>query len=155
MKERRDKGLCYNCDEKWNPAHKCKSPKLFLMHGCDFFSEAKLEEVLYEDSLDGGEPTVDPIVTEAADPKISLHAIVGSVSPNTMRLEGTLQNQRVVILLDSGSTYNFLDPAALRQAHLPIDVGVTLKVRVAYGATVESEGLCQSVSSRSRAIPLP
>jgi hypothetical protein len=114
-----------------------------------------LEEVLYEDSLDGGEPTVDPIVIEAADPEISLHAIVGSVSPNTMLLVGTLRNQRVVILLDSGCTHNFLDPAALRRAHLPIDVGVALKVHVAYGATIESEGLCQSVSSHSRAIPLP
>ncbi len=28
MKERCDKSLCYNCDEKWNPAHKCKPPKL-------------------------------------------------------------------------------------------------------------------------------
>jgi hypothetical protein len=146
MKERRDKGLCYNCDEKWNPAHKCKPPKLFLMHGCDSFSEEKLEEVFYEDSLDWGDHTVDPIVTEAADPEISLHAIVGSVSPNTMRLVGSLRNQRVVILLDSGSTHNFLDPTVLRRAPLSVAVGVTLKVRVANGATVESEGLCQSVS---------
>jgi len=135
MKERRDKGLCYNCDEKWNPAQKC-----------DSFSEETLEEVFYEDSLDGGEPTVDPIVIEASDLEISFHAIVGSVSPNTMWLVGTLRNQRVVILLDFGSTHNFLDPAVLRRAHLPVDVGVTLKVRVANGATVASEGLCHSVS---------
>jgi hypothetical protein len=56
MTKRRDKGLCYNFDEKWNPAHKCKSLKLFLMHGCDVFSEEKLDEVFCDDSMDGGDP---------------------------------------------------------------------------------------------------
>jgi hypothetical protein len=146
MKEHRDKGLCYNCDDKWNPTHKCKSPKLYLMHGCDSFSEEKLGEVSYEDSVDGEDSPVAPIVTEVSDPEISLHAIAGSVSPTTMRLVGLLRNQRVVILLDSGSTRNFLDPALLQVVPLPVDVGVTLNVRIVNGATVVSEGVCQFVS---------
>ncbi|KAL6320901.1 hypothetical protein AAG906_010710 [Vitis piasezkii] len=32
MKERRDKGLCFNCDEKFALRHRCK--KLFLIEGC-------------------------------------------------------------------------------------------------------------------------
>ena len=35
MDERRKKGLCYNCDEKWGPGHKCKNVKLFLLEGID------------------------------------------------------------------------------------------------------------------------
>jgi hypothetical protein len=35
MKERREKGLCYNCDEKFRPGHKCKSLTLFLIDGND------------------------------------------------------------------------------------------------------------------------
>jgi len=31
MEERRKKGLCYNCDSKWNPGHRCVAPKLFLL----------------------------------------------------------------------------------------------------------------------------
>lgn len=31
MKERRDKRLCYNCDDKWAPGHKCRVAKLFIM----------------------------------------------------------------------------------------------------------------------------
>lgn len=34
MKVRRDKGLCYNCDEKFAPGHLYKVHKLFLMDGC-------------------------------------------------------------------------------------------------------------------------
>ena len=35
MDDRRKKGLCYNCDEKWGPGHKCKNVKLFLLEGID------------------------------------------------------------------------------------------------------------------------
>ena len=35
MDERRKKGLCYNCDEKWGFGHKCKNVKLFLLEGID------------------------------------------------------------------------------------------------------------------------
>ena len=35
MDERRKKGLCYNCDEKRGPRHKCKNVKLFLLEGID------------------------------------------------------------------------------------------------------------------------
>ncbi|KAF8377757.1 hypothetical protein HHK36_031142 [Tetracentron sinense] len=31
--ERRKRGLCYNCDEKFHPGHKCKEQKLFLIDG--------------------------------------------------------------------------------------------------------------------------
>ena len=33
MKKRRSKGLCYTCDEKWNLAHVCKVPKIYIMQG--------------------------------------------------------------------------------------------------------------------------
>ena len=31
MEERRKKDLCFNCDEKFQPGHHCKSAKLFLL----------------------------------------------------------------------------------------------------------------------------
>lgn len=146
MKERWDKGLCYNCDDKWNPAYKCKSPKLFLMHGCDVFSEEKLEEVFCDDLVDDGDPPSDLIVTEVSESEISLHAITGSVTPKTMHLYGMLHMHQVVVLLDTGSTHNFLDPAVLRKVPLQVTSDIQLQVRVTYGATILSAGLCSAVS---------
>jgi hypothetical protein len=31
MEERRKNGLCYNCDSKWSPRHRCVAPKLFII----------------------------------------------------------------------------------------------------------------------------
>jgi len=33
MQERREKGLCYYCDDKYNIGHKCNQPKVYLLKG--------------------------------------------------------------------------------------------------------------------------
>jgi hypothetical protein len=33
------KGLCYNCDEKYFPGHKCKEKKLFMAISEDIFDD--------------------------------------------------------------------------------------------------------------------
>lgn len=33
MQARGGKGLCYNCDERFSPGHRCKVEKLYLMEG--------------------------------------------------------------------------------------------------------------------------
>jgi hypothetical protein len=96
------------------------------MHGCDVLTDEKLDEVFCDDSVDGGDPQPDPIVTEVPDPEISLHAIVGALNPKTMRLFGMLRTHKVVVLLDTGCTHNFLDPAVLRKVPLRVDSGVQL-----------------------------
>ena len=35
MDERRKRGLCYNCDEKWGVGHNYKNDKLFLLEGIE------------------------------------------------------------------------------------------------------------------------
>ncbi|XP_043694404.1 uncharacterized protein LOC122645127 [Telopea speciosissima] len=42
MQERRAKGLCYNCNERFVPGHRCK--KLFLLEGCYEEEDATWEE---------------------------------------------------------------------------------------------------------------
>jgi hypothetical protein len=53
-KEKRDKGLCFKCDSKWGPGHRCGGPKIFLIEEV----EEEMEEKNYvpEDLIDLGEP---------------------------------------------------------------------------------------------------
>jgi hypothetical protein len=98
LKERRDKGLCFNCDDKFSPGHKCK--KLFLIEGIyeednERPSEEEARETWEDDELE--------------IPEISLHAISGVQTPQTMRIAGTIRKARVILLADTGSTHNFLN----------------------------------------------
>lgn len=132
MKERRDKGLCYYCDSKWNPGHKCRNPKLFL-----------IEEVEGEDLEETENPKQVGIVEEKDEElhtlgetlilEISLHALKGSSNPRTMRVKGKVAGQWVVTLVDSGSIHNFLDSYVARRAKLPIGGEERVKVRIANG----------------------
>jgi len=46
---------------------------------------------------------------EEEDGEISLHALPGLVNSKTNRVEGKVRNHRLMVLIDSGSTHNFLD----------------------------------------------
>ncbi|KAK0608486.1 hypothetical protein LWI29_031439 [Acer saccharum] len=125
IEERKRKGLCFSCDEKWNLGHKCKTPKLFYI-------EAEYDEV----------------EVEPPDGEISLNAITGSQTPNTMRLEGYIGKHRLVILVDSGSTHNFVDSNLIKKCGLRAENGRVLQVKVANGELLKSEGYCAQTPIR-------
>ncbi|KAF5454428.1 hypothetical protein F2P56_024094 [Juglans regia] len=77
--------------------------------------------------------------------EISLAAIAGTPTMRTMRLVGRIKGEQVVILLDSGSSHNFIDTSLASKLQLPVDYLVNLKVRVANGQGLNSEGLCRTV----------
>jgi hypothetical protein len=70
-----------------------------------------------------------------------------SLNAKTMRVVGSLKI-RVVILIDSGSTHNFIDTSVVNKGSLGLILPHHLQVRVANGATILSEGRCKSVSLR-------
>ncbi|KAJ0009782.1 hypothetical protein Pint_32852 [Pistacia integerrima] len=73
-------------------------------------------------------------------PEISLHAIVGFRDPKTMRIRGHLSYQPVTVLIDSGSTHNFInEQLAMKVGLHPNSVG-NLEVMVAFGERLSSLG---------------
>jgi len=52
--------------------------------------------------------------------ELSLHAMEGSSSPRTIRLLGHVNKKLVSILLDTGSTHNFIDPRVVQRTGLQV-----------------------------------
>ena len=50
-------------------------------------------------------PPSDPLKVE---PIISLNALTGFSTPQTLKLIGYIKHRKVIILVDSGSTHNFI-----------------------------------------------
>jgi hypothetical protein len=82
---------------------------------------------------------------EEGNPEISLHAIIGSNHPNTMRLIGWIGNHKIIVLVDSGSTHNFLDSSMGRKLKVSISKEQRIRVKVANGEEVVSEGKCMQL----------
>jgi hypothetical protein len=106
MDEHQLKGLCYNCDEKYFMGHKCKEQKLFMAISEDVPEEDVTVPLVEEPSLPNStQETVNP---PEFDPLISLHALTGFSPPQTLNLIGYIKNMKVIFLVDSGSTHNFI-----------------------------------------------
>jgi len=138
MEERRRKGLCYSCDSKWSRGHVCAVPKLFLLELTD-------EPPPHPDKPAG------PVEEDPGDffldefPEISLNAITGTPHPKTMRLVGFLNLHPIVILIDSGSTHNFIHTTVAATLGIQPLVQNPLRVKIANGAEIPSPGCCKAV----------
>ena len=133
MAVRRDQGLCYHCDEKWSHGHRCK-PRLHLL-------------IADEDP----EPSLGPLDLEAHSrpaidtPLISLNAMEGTPAPQTFRLVGSLRRHQVVVLVDGGSTHNFVQSRVAKFLALLATPTPALRVMVGHGHTLDCDTLSLQV----------
>ncbi|XP_012844847.1 PREDICTED: uncharacterized protein LOC105964883, partial [Erythranthe guttata] len=127
--ERKKKGLCFNCDEKFTYGHKCK--KLFMFLGEELQEESSGSETMREDREE-----------ELELYKISVYALAGQVSPTTIKLVGMVNRQPISILVDTGSTHTFLDPNTAKRLKCILEPTSQWKVSVADGRKVFSKYKC-------------
>ncbi|XP_006577454.1 uncharacterized protein [Glycine max] len=147
MAYRREKGLCYNCDEQWSSSHRCRGRVLFLIADSEepLPSEPPHNEQSHAITLEPQtaspvpEPTFDPTILQ---PHISLHAMAGVPATDTFYLYGTINKTRVTILIDSGSTHNFIQPRVAKFMNFDVEDTMPLRVMVGNGSVMECNKLC-------------
>ena len=117
LQSRCEKNLCYYCDERYRPGYKCKHEFMLLIAES---SDLEMDEIDLNSLLRIDDPTPndspEPPDTTAA--QISLHALMGHIIPQTLKVLGHINNSAVAILVDSGSTHNFI------QAHIAKFLGL-------------------------------
>jgi hypothetical protein len=106
MDELQLKYLCYNCDDKHFSRHKCKEKNIFMAISEDVLKE-DVETPLMSVSL---EPTnlTPPSDPPEVEPVISLNSLIGFSTPQSLKVIGYIKHMKVIILVDSGSTHNFI-----------------------------------------------
>ncbi|WVZ06121.1 hypothetical protein V8G54_019467 [Vigna mungo] len=130
MQARREKNLCYNCDEQYTRGHRCKSQFLLLV------------------STEADDDPDTPTAWEIEDPSlesglISLHAPSGQWAPRTLRLTGSINEYKVQVLVDSGATHNFIQSRVahfLQLQHEP--TSTPLRVMVGNGDFLPCSTFC-------------
>ena len=50
-----------------------------------------------------------------------------------------------MILIDPGSTHNFIDAILVSQLHIHVDISQILKVKVANDDVIKTQGVCKAV----------
>lgn len=96
-KEKRDKGLCFRCDERYFRGHKCKSKEkrelnLLIAH--------EEEEGSKDGDLPAEEAQEVKIMEVTDNVEVALRSILGFSAKGTMKLKGIVAGKEVVVMID-------------------------------------------------------
>jgi hypothetical protein len=123
--------------------HKCKEKNFlwpFLRTFLEDDSDASpLESFPQPD--DNNPPSDQPDV----EPLISLHALTGISSPQTLKLIGYIKHHKVIILIDSGNTHNFIHHRVSQETHCYIHAVNNFQIMISNGGSMKCGGHCENV----------
>ncbi|GJU76554.1 ty3-gypsy retrotransposon protein [Tanacetum coccineum] len=147
MANRRAKGLCYNCDEQFHQGHRCRSKQFLCLLATDddnnephpLIGESPSSDCVFQDNT---------TQTTSDVPTISYHALEGHFVPSTLRLMGQVNGKPITVLIDGGSTHNFMQTRVAKFLGLPILPSEHLQVTLGNGASMHCAGCCKEVSLR-------
>ncbi|CAA0808369.1 Unknown protein, partial [Striga hermonthica] len=144
VKRRREKGLCFKCEEKFTPGHQCKQAFVIEVANPD-----------EEGSEDEEEPHRD-IEVEGPDEEaeISMHAMAGIRGPRTMRLPAWVKDRKVVVLVDNGWSHNFINADLSQKLNLPTTKIEPFELRVANGERLQCTKSFRKVPIRFSGVTL-
>jgi hypothetical protein len=143
MVEYQLKGLCYNCDEKYFPGHKCKEQNLFMAISKDI-SEEDVETTLVSESPESTDIT-PPSNPPEVETIISLNALTSFSTPQTLKVIGCIKDQKVIILVDSGNTHNFIHRCIAQETRYYIHVVNNFQIIISNGGSMKCGGRCENV----------
>ncbi|XP_063950102.1 uncharacterized protein LOC135152878, partial [Daucus carota subsp. sativus] len=137
---KREKGLCYRCDDKWSLGHRYKRKELSVLLTAD----------TEDDETDHGIPSPSSeepseVCPNSPQPEISLNSVMGLTSPRTLKLRGQIGSSEVVIMVDPGATHNFISKEAVNKLGIPVLPSKDFGVSLGTGDSVQGSGLCKSV----------
>ena len=79
------------------------------------------------------------------EPFIYLNAFTRFFAPQTLKLIGYIKNRKVIILVDSGSTHNFIHCCIAQETHFYIHTFNNFQIMIANGGSMKCGGCCENV----------
>ena len=129
----RERELCFNCDEKYHRGHRCAS-RVFLLIIKD-----------ENPSLSNIEASDPPDIVDLYLAQISFNSIAGHLAPETLHFLGLIRDHQVVLLVDGGSTHNFIQQQLVTQLGLLPRATTPLRVMVRNGQQLECNCVCEAI----------
>ncbi|XP_078438320.1 uncharacterized protein LOC144708753 [Wolffia australiana] len=150
FQKRREKGLCYNCNEKFSPGHQCKKTLQFFIVA-EEDKEIGEEEHIVQDIKVGKEPEEEEQLLLA---QVSLNTMLGITHPKSMKLKRSIHGAEVVVMIDGGASHNFISIELKEKFKLSTDLTVQFAVILGIGETNPGQGVCRGVPFQVQGVTL-
>ena len=79
-------------------------------------------------------------------PTISCNALAGISTPQTLNIEGYIKNKKLIVLIDSGSTHNFIHYKLAKALNCFVYRALEFQVMIADGGTINCSGKCNKIN---------
>jgi hypothetical protein len=76
---------------------------------------------------------------------ISLNALTGFSASQTLKLIGYIKHRKVIIMVDSGRTHNFIHCCIAQETHCYIHAINNFQIMISNGGSMKCGGCCENV----------
>lgn len=138
--QRRARGECFKCGGKFSPGHKC--PQHVSLSVIEQLCEALHIEAESESNAEphnSGSDTSEEILC------LSSAATHGTTGKKTLRLQGYMGQRQVLILIDSGSSGNYLSASLLDKIGGEVTTTTPAAVTIADGTKLISDSMIKGL----------
>lgn len=115
------------------------------MYKCEATNDSDSEESDIEEIKDSLEFSPEP--DNENIPQVSLSTVIGISQSQTLKLKGHIKKSNVMVLINTGSTHNFLDLTMAKRLNIFMFPMPNMKVMVADGKKIEKVEKCHKVCS--------
>ncbi|KAH7676680.1 Acid proteases protein [Dioscorea alata] len=141
MAARWAKGLCFNCDSQFTRGHRCKPALFFCLMVEQDDGDHLDDDPSLEQQTSSAEDLGELIPVESV-PCISFNALMGQIVPSTLKLAGSINGKEIIVLVDGGSTNNFIQSRLATHLNLVLQPSSHLRVTVGNGDALTCGGEC-------------
>nr|GEY16782.1 hypothetical protein [Tanacetum cinerariifolium] len=127
------KGECFRCGNKYGPGHRCKTGTLKVLEAEEDMEEPPVTQFF------------NPILTKRKRLKSVCHAILAKPHPTTMKVRDNLHSTEVLILIDGGSTHNFISDVLVNELKLTSKPMAPFGVQIGNGDIIRCSNICKNL----------
>ncbi|XP_017428812.2 uncharacterized protein LOC108336878 [Vigna angularis] len=128
--KRCEEGRCFHYGGPYSPGHRCAERSMRVM-------------ILAEEDED--EEADENVAVEQMTMKLSGLSTYGLLQSNTMKLQGWVQGQKVLVLIDSGATHSFISTKLVKELGLECTDTLPYKICLGDGQKKVTSGYCTRV----------
>ncbi|XP_020229308.1 uncharacterized protein LOC109810295 [Cajanus cajan] len=139
--ERRSKGLCFRCGDKFHALHQCPEKQLCLLvldKNETLNADEEIVALAMTDSEEEPEPECKSMGLLGMEEGESLHS-------KTMRMAGSLFGVVVEVLIDSGAAYNFISTELTQTLGIEVQDSIRMGIKLGDGHRVLTRGKCSGL----------
>ena len=145
LDDMRRRSICFKCHGKWSRGHVCANKELQIMTVLNDY----VVEVLQDQEGNGISSYItdeEEVIPAGQLMELSYSSYMGLSSPTTTKMTGAINHGKVVMMLDSGATHNFITPSMAKNLQIPTQANGNLHIKLGTGITVKGSGVCRKVS---------